>query len=423
MSKIHKSPPQKFNCTLLSLVVIDDEWLGHNYVYAQAVGRSASMLGWNHLAAISKSNKYSDMVIPDNWTCCLDCRNVFTAFLPRKTFFSRIIELFFDNPVASYRLGKSIATYLDEIIQSYPTDKIVLLVDSFHVPELLAIILSLLRISEKNRVCVWFVYRYEISKKRIHIYRFLNQILEQVIPVDQIKLLTDSKTLAEYLSGYFKRHFSVLPIPHTSETITITDGNQRFSETIRQNKSEILAWWPGRPRANKGLVILQKIASIAYDISPNVCIVAGQGSSLQQVTGGVRIELVNDVLAREEYVELLHTVDVILLPYDPKNYRLQTSGIFTESVCAGKVPFVTEGTWMSSELREYELERLILDWETPNLFSLVREIANNSVILDKLGKLRRHYMNYHSEYGYGQAMFSLYEESIASAERVNDYYS
>jgi hypothetical protein len=386
-------------------VVFDDEWRGHHYIYAQAVGRSANILGWNHLAAISKSNKYSDMIIPDNWTCCLDCRNVFTAFIGRKYFFSKITKLFFDNPIASYKLGTSIATYLDEVIQKYPTGKIVLLVDSFLSVELVAIIVSLLKISEKNRICLWFVYRYEISKKRIHIYRLLNQIIEQIFPVSQIRLLTDSRTLAEYWSSHFKRHFSVLPIPHTLEPID--HGNQGFFEKIRKNKSEILAWWPGGPRAGKGLAILQNLASTVYDIPPSVCIIAAQSSNLQHVTGGVRIELVDDVLSREDYIELLHIVDVILLPYSPKAYRLQTSGIFTESVCAGKVPFVTEGTWMSSELRVYGLETLILDWEAPNLFSLVREITNSSVIQGKLGKLREHYINYHSEYGYAQAIKAL----------------
>lgn len=395
MTHTNEDALNELDCILVSLVVLNDEGRGHHYTYAEAVGRSAKIIGWTHLAAISK--EYSDKDIPHNWKACLACRNLITIG-QQSSVFSRLGRVLVGNAIDSYKLATSTACYLREITQRYPTGRIILLVDSFFSNELLAILYSLLIFSQKSRLYVWFLYRYELTPNRIYVYRFLNRIIELIFPVSHINLLTDSETLKDYLSGYFNRSFDVVPIPHTPEN---------FSKKISRNQSEILAWWPGAPRANKGLAILQKLASNVYDSASNICIIAARSSQLQQVVGGVKIELIDDVLSREDYINLLHTVDIILLPYDPILYRLQTSGIFTESVCAGKIPLVREGTWMASELRKHGLETLILDWESPNVFSQITEITNNLVIREKLATLQERYMNYHSERGYAETMKKL----------------
>ena len=42
----------------------------------------------------------------------------------------------------------------------------------------------------------------------------------------------------------------------------------------------------------------------------------------------------------------------MLLSYNEKKYRIQTSGVFSEALALGKVTIVPDGTWMSDVLRE-----------------------------------------------------------------------
>ena len=70
-------------------------------------------------------------------------------------------------------------------------------------------------------------------------------------------------------------------------------------------------------------------------------------------------------LTRTEYLMQLAISDLVLLPYDALAYKERTSGIFIETIVAGKMPAVTRGTWMAGELARYDLSELIVDWNAP----------------------------------------------------------
>lgn len=62
------------------------------------------------------------------------------------------------------------------------------------------------------------------------------------------------------------------------------------------------------------------------------------------------IRLLQQDLGRQEYLELLGSSDVVLLPYHLDHYARRTSGVFCEALVAGKPVISTEGSWMSEEI-------------------------------------------------------------------------
>ena len=69
-------------------------------------------------------------------------------------------------------------------------------------------------------------------------------------------------------------------------------------------------------------------------------------------SGASRFKLLELEAYGEEFVRLLQTSDVTLVPYDPRLYANRTSHIFVESMGCGRPVLTTAGTWMCDELRK-----------------------------------------------------------------------
>lgn len=62
------------------------------------------------------------------------------------------------------------------------------------------------------------------------------------------------------------------------------------------------------------------------------------------------VHLLHQDLGRREYLDLLGSADVVLLPYHLDHYARRTSGVFCEALVAAKPVITTEGSWMSGEI-------------------------------------------------------------------------
>ena len=68
----------------------------------------------------------------------------------------------------------------------------------------------------------------------------------------------------------------------------------------------------------------------------------------------------------------------IILPYESKDYKYRSSGIFVESISLRKIVLVSVNTWMSKELKKHNLSELIVhDW---NNFEIFKFLGINSVL-------------------------------------------
>ena len=84
------------------------------------------------------------------------------------------------------------------------------------------------------------------------------------------------------------------------------------------------------------------------------------------------LEIVERRLSEQEYISMLESADVIVLPYHLDKYHDRTSGILCEALVAGKPVLATEDSWMSSELT-----RAGLGWLVPerNVDALAQAIC------------------------------------------------
>ncbi len=66
-----------------------------------------------------------------------------------------------------------------------------------------------------------------------------------------------------------------------------------------------------------------------------------------------RVHIHRGAMTQDEYQNTMKMAELVLLPYPPAGYTLQTSGVFSEAMAMGKVSIVPEGTWMAANVRKY----------------------------------------------------------------------
>jgi hypothetical protein len=232
----------------------------------------------------------------------------------------------------------------------------------------------------------------------------MNMLIEKKVTKNKFVLLTDSKKLQTSLSSYFKHQVFVVPIPHTP-TIEYSKDIE-----IKNNRDDlsILAWWCGTPNPEKGLGVIQKLVTLSDPFAKNLHLFMSKEAYLPETNNNIQITYLPAYLTRKEYLQQLSEIDVLLLPYDSKIYKERTSGVFVEGICAGKVPFVTQDTWMATELIKYDLSELIVDWSEDNVIESICKLARNNNIENKIVQMRDQYLHYHSVISYAECMQRIY---------------
>ena len=377
--------------TLISLAIGLESEEGHQFAYNRSVGRAAALLGWRHVAAVSCTCRIHPL--PPGWTACLDRGNYRFAGNP----FSKL------NSVR--RLARSITVYLRQCLLE-PGPKIVFL-EFFNDIQLSSLALALLALPPQ-RLSVWLLYRTNVDRQRyrIHVYRALHGFIRRCLGPNRLLFLSDSEPLARTLARCFGQPVTVMPIPHT--TLAAQPPIPPLLQSARLN-GKLLAWWPGRPAADKGLQTIRRLALTPQPDAPRLCLIAAEGAGLASMPGGCELICLPNELPRPEYEAILRAVDVVLLPYDHASYAERTSGIFVEAIFAGKPVLVPAGTWMAAELLRFDLQELMIDWERPDLAALVVQAAHLAGIAPKLSRMQACYSAFHSEAGYARVLAGLFE--------------
>ncbi|WP_413173124.1 hypothetical protein [Anabaena azotica] len=360
---------------------------GHIIPYHIAVTKAANLLGWKHIAAVPPDAGVQNL--PSNWYPCLSDVNLEAKINP-------LIRILRFNDV--WHLGKTIANFLKKEVlpgSNYP----IIFTERFIHIQLFALLIALYLTPRKN-LSVWLLYRRDTHKDKTRwIYKLLNKLIKQILEPGKFHLLTDSEFLSKSLENYFQEVVTVMPIPHT-HFINV--------ETNSQTSIEIKCWWPGTPRMEKGWDKIKSLVTANSDLAKHIHLVAAQSSELLQSINGVQVKLIANYLTEEEYLHWLKTSDIILLPYDNVAYSERTSGIFTECIIAGKIPIVTQGTWMAKELIKHGLNELIIDWSQPTLIvEQIINIAKSEVLKYKIEAMQTDYQNFHSIENYGNYMNQL----------------
>jgi hypothetical protein len=88
-------------------------------------------------------------------------------------------------------------------------------------------------------------------------------------------------------------------------------------------------------------------------------------------------------------------------------YSERTSGIFTEAVAAGRMPLVSEGTWMADELHRHGLPEFVIDWSHPDLIEHIVRMAHDEHAWERIRAFGETYRAYHCEQSFASALDSL----------------
>ncbi|MBD2436132.1 glycosyltransferase family 1 protein [Nostoc sp. FACHB-110] len=365
---------------------------GHIIPYHNAVNKAAKCLDWQHIVVFSPDAKFTD--IPPTWLPSLSPEDLEATLHP-------IVRIFKFTDIL--KLSFSISNTLKKDI--FPKSKTsILFLERFIHVQLLALLIALCITPRKN-VSVWLLYRRDTHKDKTRwIYKLLNKSIKKILAPGKFHLLTDSEILSKSISNYFHEPVAVMPIPHT-EFMGIG--------ATHHSTQEIICWWPGTPRPEKGWDVVK---SLINDISENarqICIVAAQSSELIPTINSAKVKLVSNYLTELEYLNWLKESDIILLPYDAVAYQERTSGIFTECIMAGKIPLVTAGTWMATELAKYDLTELIIeDWSQSTIIvNLIINSAKSLSLKAKIKFMQTSYHNFHCVESYAKHMYRLFENS------------
>lgn len=369
---------------------------GHIIPYHQALGRALALLGWRH--RVWAPTPPESLSLPPDWQgdlppADLEAEGGLLQKLGRLA--------------PAWRLGR----VLGQKLAALPEGETILFLERFIHLQLFALLVALNRVplQKRRRLRLWILYRRDIHRDSTRpVYRWLQQQITQLVE-GRCVLLTDSEPLGEALGDYFQTPFTVLPIPHTDFPATVP------LETL---PPPTYCWWPGAPRQEKGWAHIQALAQSAAPTGLNFRLLVAEAAQLEPAPQGAVLEILPNRLSAEDYGHWLNRCQVILLPYDALAYRERTSGIFTEAIIAGRLPFVTEGTWMAQELERYDLGELVLDWTEPQtVWTRITQALDNPHLLEKLRAMQSAYREFHTLEHFAETLRRLYPSPLPDQGR------
>lgn len=237
--------------------------------------------------------------------------------------------------------------------------------------------------SKKNDITIFFYIRNFYNnnfKNRLFVF-----IIKLFFQKFSLKILTDTEILQDRLKALFKKDcIHLLPIPHTFSL--------QNEPILNLNKNEIKILCPGPYRDEKYgknlHFFIQKNKIYNFHIRIN------EKSNIKGYSSNLKISYFKDSLSKFDYMNEMKATDLVLLPYCSANYKEKSSGVFVESVFMGKLPFVSDNTWMSYELNNFALQDLIVvDWENFDLMDRISALSEN-----KFFKNFRNMIKYYKEF-------------------------
>lgn len=229
------------------------------------------------------------------------------------------------------------------------------------------------------------------------------RLIERLKNNYRILLVTDSKILKTDFERFTKLPIYVVPIPHN-------DITQLQVNTLRNNEKITLISL-GPARVPKGFHILAQAIQLLHQQGEmrNLCFnlhifhEAAVGKDIPEAIRKLKllklpnIRFVEKHLGELEYYQMLKDSDVSLIPYSPDMYHANTSGTFTESLAAGKPVIVTEGTWMSEQLKQYGAGITCKYNDAKDLARAIMEMRDNYHTLAEQAMAKREsWISYHN---------------------------
>ena len=165
-------------------------------------------------------------------------------------------------------------------------------------------------------------------------------------------MLAQTELLARRLSDAFERYVQPMGFPTTTGVKAHSAGN-----------GPIRVLFAGEARADKGFGLLPTIAdALAPELRMGVIRLVCQTSQNEfadrtlvdakhALASRSGLEVIDRFIPSDEYDRLIASCDLVLLPYDPTQYRTRLSAVLIDATAAGVPVAVPTGTWMSAQLQ------------------------------------------------------------------------
>ncbi|WP_439525443.1 glycosyltransferase [Roseovarius mucosus] len=222
---------------------------------------------------------------------------------------------------------------------------------------------------------------------------------------DQVFLMHSTQQIADEFSTDWSVSLPVLPHPST----TFDDKTVVTLDELPLSKpgKPLRAVFPGGTRKEKGFALATGACALLAD-DPDLRL--GLRARIDRVSGkdledalqsmiaevGTKVDILGDDMSDEEFIDMIRTADILVIPYLSEAFRRRTSGILVDAFLLGKPVVVLKNTWLSDIVEAGHIG-LCADPDPVSLAAAVKAVAQRyAEFLPGLSKVRADYRSTHS---------------------------
>ncbi len=187
--------------------------------------------------------------------------------------------------------------------------------------------------------------------------RLLSERLAQYfLKNSNLQIITQTKQLAAHIKE--RTQLNVLKFPN------IIVWKKEYKPLKSINQTPVIGYL-GNSRKEKGLKhLLMAFGAIQYEYKAYIQFDLFSSYNhrekknkelINSIDLNKNIHIVSGYLSDEKYFQLFNKIDIILLPYQPEEYRLRSSGIFSEAIGLGKIIVTHRDTLMGETIEKLQI--------------------------------------------------------------------
>lgn len=199
--------------------------------------------------------------------------------------------------------------------------------------------------------------------------------LASVVVPDRLVLAATTIELARALRRHVDRPIGIVPVANAVERFAARASADRRATGGRAP----LVAFPGIPRTGKRVNLLDDVVAAVRDRMPDVRLLVQVPQSGSRHREDDRLQLHVGALPDAAYVETLTGAAIVVLPYDPAQYRGRVSGMFVESAAAGCVLVVPPGTWMAERIADGRAAGIVAEDQSPEGYASAVAAAHDGL--------------------------------------------
>ena len=207
-----------------------------------------------------------------------------------------------------------------------------------------------------------------------HADEYYSEALRRAAPLigDKLFFTTENESVAQIYRERFGIETKILPVPFA-----------RVRPPPHTGKTVRLGFF-GYSKGEKGFHLLPEMVDLCRRAGLNVEFdIQIQHSQWEATTVAAErklrampnVRLIEGTLSSDDYIKATDKADIILLPYDPILFGMRGSGLFTESVAAGRPIIASSGTFAAESISRGEAQgEIFAPHDSQQLFAAVVRI-------------------------------------------------